>query len=157
MKTYLDYLIKTTPKETNAFDYTRRNIEKFFSQKKEDNLVYLQVQATFDEKEGWIINSTSDIYFLPVKFAEEFAPPEVYKLLKPDLLDGEDIYLVDTYDHTESSFCFDMYAYNVSYDPDCHSHIVFGEAYLLALAITENNITHPSIMTIKNRRKTNEN
>lgn len=145
----MNYLIKTTPTETNTLDYTRRNIERFFSKKKEDNLVYLQIKATFDEKEGWIIDSTSDVYFLPVKYAEEYAGADIYRLLKPDLLDGEDRYLVATYDHTESSFCFDMYAYNVSYDPDCHSHIVFGEAYELALAITKNNITHPSIMTIK--------
>ena len=62
----MNYLIKTTPTETNTLDYTRRNIERFFSKKKEDNLVYLQIKATFDKKEGWIIDSTSDVYFLPV-------------------------------------------------------------------------------------------
>lgn len=145
----MNYLIKTTTKETNTIDFTRRNLEKFFSNKKEDELVYLQAKAIFDEEEGWMIDSFSDVYFLPVKYAEDFAGPDIYRLLKPYLLDGEERYLVATYDHTDKGFDFEIFAYNISYDPDCHSHILFGEAHELALAITENNITHPSIVTMQ--------
>ncbi|MBQ7907171.1 MAG: hypothetical protein IJ309_04265 [Clostridia bacterium] len=146
----MNYLIKTIPKETNVLDYTRRTLERFFSKKKEENLVYALVQANYNEEEGWWSTQlVSDVCFLPVNYAEKHAAPEVYKLLKQDLIDGEDRYLVDTYEHTENSFCFEFYAYNVSYDPDCNFHILLGEIDSLAIALVENNITNPSILTIK--------
>lgn len=124
------------------------NTHNFFDKQKADDFVYATIKAYKDD-EGWYINPFFEVYYLPVKCAKEDTNDAIYNLLKPDLIDGEDRFLVSTYDHTEDHFCFNMFVYNVSYDPKSDKEILVYYAYQLAQAIAEDNITESSVITFK--------
>lgn len=69
---------------------------------------------------------------------------DIHKLLKEDLIEGDDTFLVATYDHTDDSFCFEMFYSFDKFDADDYIDM----EYELADYIIDQNIKKPTIFTI---------
>ena len=69
---------------------------------------------------------------------------DIHRMLKQDLIEGNDTFLIATYDHTEDSFSFEMF---YSFEEFDKSDFIAME-YELADYIIAQNVKKPTIFTI---------
>lgn len=69
---------------------------------------------------------------------------DIHRMLKQDLIDGNDRFLVATYEHTDNSFCFEMFYSFKEFD----KADFLALEYKLAEYIMSQNVKKPTIITL---------
>ena len=113
---------------------------------KPEFICFARVGVLFDDRDGYSVSTLGGgIYGIRLDQVDTNVAEEIRPLLKQDLIEGNDRFLVGTYDYTDSGFSFEMFMYNIEFDKD----FFIESEYNLARALINDNIQTPTIITFK--------
>lgn len=118
--------------------------KKTFETCKPEHISFTRIKLCIDNGKFYLI-PLDGIYGISLERVDTDVADGIRPLLKQDLIEGNDRFLVATYDHTDKGFCFEMFMYNIEFDLD----FFLKSEYKLAKALIDANIQTPRIITFK--------